>query len=192
MQDAYVRAYQYRRQFEGRSTFVTRPTRIALCTKHLHAPNGLNGRPASTPARFCGYEINHGFKRQSGAKRGKPGIEECPRSGHFVIAAHVPNRNDGARCRGAINRRGSKGAGNLRGGRESAVRSRAYHGQAGALPPVRGMCTRALSLPRDPLRSCCRGGPGADPSISLTSLVFVHGESHRLGSVGPRCQISDC
>ena len=35
------------------------------------------------------------------------------------------------------------------------------------------VCARALSLPRDALRSCCRDGPGADPSISLTSLVFV-------------------
>src|SRR6516165_7925488 len=115
MQDAYVRAYQYRRQFEGRSTFVTRPTRIARCTKHLHALNGLNGRPASTPARFCGYEINHGFKRQSGAKRGKPGIEECPRSGHFVIAAHVPNGMMGGDVEEAINPEGSRVPGNFEG-----------------------------------------------------------------------------
>ncbi len=79
MQDAYVRAYQHLEQFEGRSSFVTWLTRIAMHEAFARA-SGKASRQAWTPMRhLSNHYYGVSFKRRLRPNKRPPTRNWVPR-----------------------------------------------------------------------------------------------------------------
>ena len=156
MQDAYVRAYQHLAQFEGRSTFVTWLSRIAMheafcATKRQRKQTSLDSDYRSDDMNFASPSSSP-EKQAANAELGtalEAAILSLPQKYRSVVILRDVEELTTAEAASTLEIS------------EDAIKVRLHrahaHGTPCVVPPVGSVCSRPVHLSGDTLRpGCCR------------------------------------